>query len=30
MADEAQRKETGYFLGTDPAQAGLRLALLSM
>lgn len=30
MADEAEKKETGYFLGTDPAQAELRLALLSM
>lgn len=30
MADEAEEKYTGYFSGTDSAQAGLRLVLLSV
>lgn len=30
MADEAEKKQAGYFSGTDPAQAGLRLVLLPM
>lgn len=30
MADEAEKKQTGYFSGTDSAQAGFGLVLLPM